>query len=608
MTHRTAIHELPPELINQIKAGEVVERPAAVVKELLENALDAGAMAVEIDIDAGGLKWIRVRDDGQGIPVEQLPLALARHATSKIASLDDLLGVTSLGFRGEALPSIASVSRMRLASRASGADAAAEIVGDGQGEFIGPKPVAHPPGTTVEVHDLFYNTPARRKFLRAERTEFQHLEQAVRRIALSRFDVGIQLTHNGRVQYRLAPANERGAQEKRLAELCGAAFAEQALHIDHEAAGMRLSGWLSRPAFSRSQADMQYVFLNGRWVRDKTITHALRQAYNDVLFHGRQPAYVLALQMPPEQVDVNVHPAKTEVRFRAGQQVHEFLRRSVQAALAETRPGSIDPTRVGFDASNSNALRLSPTATQSSLPGGLPARTDSLRSDGVAWSNHGVGVAERAAPTYATPTANAATTAPASGPPLGYALAQLSGVYVLAENAQGLVLVDMHAAHERIVYERLKQGVDVGGVTSQPLLVPVPMAVSRGEADAAERFAESLHDLGLQLDRSAPEAVVIRAVPALLRDADAEALARDLLSDLVEHDSPDRIRTQIDDVLSTMACHGSVRANRKLTLDEMNALLRDMEATERSGQCNHGRPTWVQLELKELDRLFLRGQ
>lgn len=609
-----SIRKLPPQLINQIAAGEVVERPASVVKELLENSLDAGARRIEVDVEQGGVKRIRVRDDGCGIPREELSLALSRHATSKIENLSDLEHVGSLGFRGEALPSIASVSRLTLTSGTEDADSGWRLEGDGQEIFGEPVPAAHPRGTTLEIRDLFFNVPARRKFLRTERTEFTHLEQVIKRIGLSRFDVALELRHNGRLVTQLRAAEGREAMEARIAEVCGEAFIEQSLHLDYSAAGLRLWGWMGLPTFSRSQPDLQHFYVNGRMVRDKVVTHAVRQAYADVLYHGRHPAYVLYLELDPALVDVNAHPTKHEVRFRESRMVHDFLFRTLHQALADLRPGAVS------DSGGVVAHREEGGATAE--PQGMERVSLHGQSGGVIapvsrppqQGRLGVGVMEQMAgyaALHPSPGSRPAESLPESGeeiPPMGYALAQLHGIYVLAENAAGLVLVDMHAAHERITYERLKTSLEGQGVRSQPLLVPLTLAVSATEAELVETRAEVFEELGFDVDRIGPERVAVRAVPTLLHGADAEALVRDVLSDLTVHGSTQRIREAINELLSTMACHGSVRANRRLTLPEMNALLRDMERTERSGQCNHGRPTWIQLSIDQLDKLFMRGQ
>jgi DNA mismatch repair protein MutL len=593
------IRLLPAQLIDQIAAGEVIERPASVVKELVENALDAGATRVEVDVEQGGAKLIRVRDDGHGIEQADLTLALARHATSKVGSLAELERVASLGFRGEALPSIASVSRLSLVSRAALASHAWCVDG-GSGE-IGP--AAHPRGTTVEVRDLFYNTPARRKFLRSERTELDHIEQTLRRLALARFDVGFQLRHNRRDTLVAASAPAREDQEQRLGGLLGRSFLEHCLYLEHEAAGLRLHGWVGVPAFARSQPDLQFFFVNGRIVRDRLVTHAVRAAFRDVLHHSRHPAYVLYLGLDPALVDVNVHPAKHEVRFRESRLVHDFLFRTLHDVLAEplagTEPGP-EPATAAVPARPAG-LDLAPRQ------GGLGLRVTEPAGAYAAALDWQTPTAPFAEPEAASAGAASAVAAGGS-PPLGFALAQLHGVYVLAQNAEGLVLVDMHAAHERVTYERLKAVWRRQGAPSQPLLVPVSVAVSRREAELADDHAATFAQLGLMVDRIGPEMVAVRAVPALLKDADVEPLVRDLLADLAAHGATGRLDEESDAILATAACHGSVRANRRLTLDEMNALLRDIERTERSAQCNHGRPTWTRLSLADLDRLFMRGR
>ena len=598
------IHALPTQLINQIAAGEVVERPASVVKELIENSLDAGAGRVQIDVDQGGIKLIRISDDGSGIAKDDLKLALARHATSKLSALEDLERISSMGFRGEALPAIASVSRLTVASREAAASGAWQVEGDG-GE---PRPAALSLGTVVTVRDLFYNTPARRKFLRTDKTEFGHLEQVVKRLALGRSDVTFVLTHNGREVFCAHSAADRKGHERRLADLLGPAFLESALHFEHAAAGLRLSGWVARPTFSRSQSDMQHFYVNGRMVRDKLVAHAVRQAYQDVLYHGRHPAYVLFLDLAPALVDVNVHPTKHEVRFREGRLVHDFLFRTLHQVLAEpvsdpaggAAPGVREPAPASVDGP---AVRAgAEAARQASMSLRVVERPAAYRA-----------AREWQAPpaSGAVPAAAVAETAAGTAQeeqPLGFAIAQLHGVYVLAQNHQGLVLVDMHAAHERITYEAFKRARAGEGIKSQPLLVPVGVAVSRREADLVEQHGAVFAELGMQVDRLGEQSLIVRALPALLRNADAERLLRDVLADLAVHGSSSRILEQVNEVLSTMACHGSVRANRRLGLEEMNALLRDIERTERSGQCNHGRPTWTQLDLRALDRLFLRGR
>ena len=586
------IQQLPDHLINQIAAGEVVERPASVVKELLENSLDAGASEVQIDIVAGGQKLIRLRDNGAGIAQEELALALSRHATSKITSLEDLEAVASLGFRGEALPSVASVARMTLTSRTADQESAWQVEAD-NGELSTPAPAAHPGGTSVEVHDLFYNTPARRKFLRTERTEFGHIEKWIRRLALSRPDVAITLTHNRRAVLVLAAADTVEARQARVAKICGDAFAEHAVFVEHETESIALSGWLGLPTFNRSQPDMQYWFVNGRSISDRTLSHAAKHAYRDVLFHGRFPAYVLHLTLDPATVDANAHPAKHEVRFRDGRRIHGIVSQTLEFALRDTRPGghSITPLPAGpHPAFNQGSMRLQNPIQ----PGAFAVRETLAAYDRLAGGN----------------AALATRVAEHEGeiPPLGFALAQLAGVYVLAQNAEGLIIVDMHAAHERIVYEKLKSGFDDQLIVRQPLLVPVAVSVSENEANTLESSQETLAAIGLVVDRTGPTTLVVREMPSLLKDADGEALLRDVLSDLSEAGQSNRVEDICHDTLATMACHNSVRANRALTLDEMNALLREMETTERADQCNHGRPTWTAISMAELDRLFLRGR
>lgn len=595
------ICQLPSQLVNQIAAGEVVERPGSVIKELVENSLDAGARRIDVDIKQGGLRRMRVMDDGHGLHPEDMPLALARHATSKVASLEDLERIASMGFRGEALPSIASVSRLSLVSRECGAEHAWQL----NAEAKAPVPAAHPEGTTVDVRDLFWNTPARRKFLRTEKTEFGYIEQVVRRLALARPTIAFRLTHNGREVFVTHPAEDHAGQKRRLAGLLGAAFLKNALYLEHEAAGLSLHGWVARPVFSRAQADMQHFYVNGRMVRDKLVAHAVRQAFQDVLYHGRYPAYVLFLELDPVLVDVNVHPTKHEVRFREGRLVHDFLFRTLHQVLAEERPGTVSPP-AGAESPGASVVSAREDAVSSSPPAqpglrlGVGERRDSYGS-ALAWQ----------APLPAVPPENSSEESLAESedvPPLGFALAQLQGIYILAQNASGLVLVDTHAAHERITYERFKMASEGEGIKSQPLLVPVLVSVSRREAELAEQHAETFASLGMRVDRMGEEVLVVRALPALLRDTDTERLLRDVLSDLAVYGESDRVLASVNKVLATMACHGSVRANRRFTREEMDALLRDIERTERSGQCNHGRPTWVQLSMAELDRLFLRGR
>ncbi len=633
------IRLLSPRLANQIAAGEVVERPASVVKELVENALDAGANRVDVEVEQGGVKLIRVRDDGSGIEEDDLPLALSRHATSKIASLDDLEAVASLGFRGEALASISSVSRLTLTSRTESQEAASRVEVEGREMDARISPAAHPVGTTVEVRDLFFNTPARRKFLRTEKTEFNHVEECVRRQALSRFDAGFTLRHNQRVVQSLRPAESALDRERRIGALCGQQFIDNAVVIDAEATGLRLWGWVALPTFSRSQADLQYFFVNGRVIRDRLVAHAVRQAYRDVLYNNRHPAFVLYLEVDPATVDVNVHPTKHEVRFRDGRLVHDFIFRTLHKALADVRPddhfrGAVAQS-FGREASAQAQEGVAATGApveggwngQPSVPnygypggsgagfGGQPqpqqewrasdqmAFYQSLNAGGGSEGQQPVSTSDSVAAPMPTPPVDSD-----QEPPLGYAIAQLHGIYILAQGRAGLIVVDMHAAHERITYERMKRALAEQDLKSQPLLVPLSLAVSQKEAALTETHGEELQKLGLQIERIGPETLAVRQVPALLRGADTEQLVRDVLADLIEHGQSDRVEAVTHELLGTMACHGSVRANRQLTIPEMNSLLRDMEATERSGQCNHGRPTWTLVTMSELDKLFLRGR
>ena len=599
------IHTLSPQLANQIAAGEVVERPSSVLKELSENSLDAGAKRIEVEVEQGGTKLIRVRDDGCGISESDLPLALSRHATSKILGLEDLEAVATLGFRGEALASIASVSRLALTSN-SGEGSGWKAVSEGRDMEVELQPAAHPQGTSVEVRDLFFNTPARRKFLRTENTEYKRIDDCLKKLALSRMDVAFSLKHNQKVQFSLRPANSQAEQEKRVADLCGPQFMEQALFVDNDRTGIRLWGWIGLPTFSRSQADLQYFFVNGRSIRDKVVSHAVRQAYQDVLYHGRHPAYVLFLEILPADVDVNVHPTKHEVRFRESGSIHSFVSTTLKKALATDRPQDHLSTNGGLELKNKDQPQS--LIGQNALPlAGTPGSgyQSTWPSSGVP---SGVNAPASSYQSLYSSQAQFSDRDQAEVPPLGFAVAQLKGIFILAENSHGLIIVDMHAAHERITYERMKDAFDLQGLVSQPLLVPENLAVSQREADAVESNQAVFTQLGFGVERAASESIIVREIPAILRGSEVEKLLRDVLSDLLEHGSSERIRDHINEILSTMACHGSVRANRKLTLPEMNALLRDMEITERSGQCNHGRPTWSQLTVEELDKLFLRGR
>lgn len=607
------IRELPPQLVNQIAAGEVVERPASVVKELLENAIDAGATRIRVDAEEGGVRLIRIRDNGSGIPKEELPLAVARHATSKIASLDDLEHVGSLGFRGEALPSIGSVAKLAITSRLHGDENGWRIEGDGHGLFGEPAPAPHPEGTTLEVRELFFNTPARRKFLRTEKTEFSHLQTVVERIALSRFDLDMRLGHNGREILALPPALEDAAQDRRVANVCGENFIDNAVRIEHAATGLKLFGWVALPTFSRSQADLQHFFVNGRMVRDKVIAHAVRKAFQDVIFHGRHPAFVLFLEMDPAGVDVNAHPTKHEVRFRDSRHVHDFLFRTLYQVLAETRPGGRDAAVTADGGSMGPA-----SADLQRFAGSSGSKSGAGFQDQQGWHDRSNEPMPRMGDLLAAQkqlygaAGNAegseVADSPGGAPPMGYALAQLHGIYILAATEEGLVVVDMHAAHERITYERFKVQLASGKVPVQPLLLPETLSVSRAEADLAEEAAAALHDSGFELDRSGPQTVTVRAVPAALQEYDLVRLVRDMLADLAADGKTNRIERIIDEALAENACHTSMRAHRRLTIPEMNALLRDMERTPRADQCNHGRPTWFRLSMSQLDKMFLRGQ
>ncbi|MGE8322501.1 MAG: DNA mismatch repair endonuclease MutL [Pseudomonas sp.] len=632
MSGGSRIQLLSPRLANQIAAGEVVERPASVAKELLENSLDSGARRIDVEVEQGGVKLLKVRDDGSGISADDLPLALARHATSKIRELEDLEGVMSLGFRGEALASISSVARLTMTSRTASASEAWQVETEGRDMTPRVQPAAHPVGTSVEVRDLFFNTPARRKFLKAEKTEFDHLQEVIRRLALARFDVAFHLRHNGKSILSLHEAHDETARARRVGAICGPGFLEQALPIDVERNGLRLWGWVGLPTFSRSQADLQYFFVNGRAVRDKLVAHAVRQAYRDVLFNGRHPTFVLFLELEPNGVDVNVHPTKHEVRFREGRSVHDFLYGTLHRALADVRPED----QLAAPAAVPELAR--PTGQQAGEfgpQGEMRLATPVLErpqapQHAIANGGSGAGYQYQYSPRPSQPLPAAeaqalyrefykpmseGVAAPSSLPesqgdipPLGYAMAQLKGIYILAENAVGLVLVDMHAAHERIMYERLKVAMASEGLSGQPLLVPETLALSQREADCAEEHAQWFQRLGFELQRLGPETLAIRQIPALLKQAEANRLVQDVLADLMEYGTSDRIQAHLNELLGTMACHGAVRANRRLAIPEMNALLRDMENTERSGQCNHGRPTWTQMGLDDLDKLFLRGR
>jgi DNA mismatch repair protein MutL len=608
-----SIQILNDELINQIAAGEVIERPASVVKELVENSLDAGASRIDVELERGGCGLIRVRDDGIGIKPEEIGLALARHATSKIASLDDLERVATLGFRGEALPSIASVARLMLTSRSNEAGHAWTIEAR-DGALGSPSPASHPPGTSVEVRDLFFNVPARRKFLRAESTEYQHVLRMLERLALSRFEVGFCLAHNGKNVWSLPPARTEAERRARVAALCGEEFAAHVIELRHASEHLRLTGWIALPTFSRSQSDLQFAFLNGRFVRDKLIASAARLAYQDVLFGGRFCAYVLYLDLDPTRVDVNAHPQKLEVRFREARGIHDFMFRTLERALAETRPSAASPGSASLD-----GLKLSERArgfAPNQQRFALPERPAAGAIDGYWRLLSPDGAGERAG---GSPSASAARDEERAradegragtgrdAPPLGFAVAQLHGAYILSQTADGLVLVDMHAAHERVMYERMKRLLS-GETAQQHLLVPDVLKVTPAQAEAAEAHGAEFEALGFGLTRLAPDQLALRGVPSLLVGDDPADVVRDVLSDLAETGHSRRVEESINRRLGTMACHAAVRAQRALGIAEMNALLREMERTHRADQCNHGRPTWVRLSLGDLDRLFMRGR
>ncbi len=610
------IHSLPTQLVNQIAAGEVVERPSSVVKELVENCFDAGAKQITIDIEQGGARLIKIRDDGCGIVKEDLPLALSRHATSKISTLQDLEQVSSMGFRGEALPSISSVARLTLISRTADANCAWSVTADGSEKNFDPQPDPHPLGTTIDVRDLFYNTPARRKFLKTEKTEFAHIETLVKRMALSRFDISFTLSHNHKEILNLKAADSERDKELRIAEICGSSFIENAVKIEFAASGLELSGWVGLPTFSRSQQDMQFFYVNGRLIKDKLVSHAVKQAYHDVLFHGRHPVFVLYLTLDPTLVDVNAHPAKLEVRFREGRLVHDFLFTALHRSLADIRPehlitqiDTIDPAQPEqlSEHDNEPKPRSTFTASHSSRPpqqSSLPLTvSESIRAYAALYPEDKPIEHQPFETSVAAPSLTST-----SNHPLGYAIAHIHNIYILAETPKGVILVDTHAAHERVTYERLKQQYHNGTVPSQPLLLPIKINVTSAEADLAEQEYEFFMSFGFELNRSGPETITLRATPALLRNIDKEKLIRDVLADILVHGLSNRIQDNTNRLLASIACHGSVRAHRRLTIDEMNTLLRDMEQTERIGQCNHGRPTWIEFSMNELDKFFMRGQ
>ncbi len=590
-----SIRVLPDVLISQIAAGEVVERPAAALKEILENSLDAGATDIQIELEQGGIKRIRVSDNGSGIARDELALALTRHATSKIASLADLEQVASLGFRGEALASIAAIARVQLTSRSAspehtGADHAWTVQVEG-GLLNAPIPAARGVGTTLDIQDLFFNTPARRKFLKTEATEYAHCAETVRRLALARPDVAFSLSHNGRVQLRL---NAEPAQA-RVRQVLGEAFESSAIAVEAAAADLRVAGWVIRPGAATAGRDQQHVFVNGRYVRDKLIVHALKEAYRDVLHHQLNPAYCLFIELPPDRVDVNVHPAKTEIRFRDSRGMHQFLFHAVERLLSAPVEGGVPAVQQAGMAGSSGAFFTPQQAT-------MPLQVNETMAFYAPLASHQSAGVPLNRPATTSPEA------PHDAPPLGYAIAQLHGVYVLAQNAQGLVLVDMHAAHERVVYEKLKTALDARAVPAQTLLIPVALTVDARDTAEISPHLDALRDIGFELSITSPTSVAVRSVPWLLKDADPVELTRAVLHEVAEFGVARLLAERRNELLATLACHGAVRANRHLTLPEMNALLREMEATERAGQCNHGRPTWFQVSLKELDAMFMRGR
>ncbi len=615
MIDRARIRQLDDQLINQIAAGEVIERPASLVKELLENCLDAGASRISILIERGGTKRIVIQDNGHGIPKEELQLALSRHATSKMAVFEDLFNVATLGFRGEALPSIAAVSRLAIKSRVANAPSGFTVECHGSTRISEPLPVAQDTGTTVEVTDLFYNTPARRKFLKTEKTEFNHIDDVIRRTALSRFDVAFDFSHDGRQVFTAAAAQTDTERLKRIGSICGKPFSTQCIGLEDKVEVMSINGWIGLPTFSRSQRDMQYFYVNGRAVKDHLLAHAVKRAYSDVLYHGRHPAFVLFLRIEPRLVDVNVHPAKTEVRFRDSRTIHSYIYRAVHRAIADLTPeqGGVDLPGPG---ANSVGSGISVQGQRAGGYGSAPVQQNirmlvqeqvnayqRLSGNPVALDNN-----DKPGTNSNNPENPVEVELSTEIPPLGFALAQLKGIYILAENIEGLVMVDMHAAHERITYETLKQQSAVGGVSVQPLLVPLSIHVSNAENKIADEHSALFSQYGFDINQIGEQQIIVRSIPQLLARVDIETLIRDVLSDLIEFGQSERLQDAEHEILSSVACHGSVRANRKLTLSEMNGLLRQMEEVERSGQCNHGRPTWMKVSLAEIDKWFMRGR
>jgi len=630
---REVIEQLPSYLADQIAAGEVVERPASVVKELLENALDSGATHIDILIEEGGEKSIVISDNGSGIPKQELLLAVSRHATSKIKTGTDLAAVATLGFRGEALASISSVSRFEIVSKYEDDSAAWSLFSEGEGAWSEIQPTAGKKGTRITVNDLFFNTPARKKFLRTAKTEFSHIDQLVKRVMLSRPEVGFKLMHNQKVVRQVFAVTDEGSLKKRLSQLMGSSFVEQSLEIKFDTQDIKLSGWVGLPTFNRSQTDMQYLFVNGRIVRDRLLSYAVKQAYADVLYHGRHPAYLIFIEMPHELVDVNVHPAKYEVRFANGRWVYDFLRRSVREAVAKPVV-----SESGTGASLDSVMNIQPGSAMSGFGQYRPTQDKATQealsfqspvlesgqantfqsvnpfSPGIYNPNLAEVIQQRRQGTdgsFGSAIAEPAAEYNSNGkemPLLGFAKAQLHGVFILSENQNGLVLVDMHAAHERVVYERFKQQWQEDRLVSQPLLVPMAITLEQSQIAVWQQYAGIFNKLGFELESLGPEQLKVTSVPVLLMKSDIPGLVNDMIADLAVSGQTQQVEERINEVLSTMACHGSVRANRQLTIAEMNALLREMEMTERSDQCNHGRPTWVQLSMEQLDSLFMRGQ
>lgn len=588
------IRVLPDVLISQIAAGEVVERPAAALKEILENSLDAGATGIQIDLEQGGIKRIRVADNGSGIARDELALALTRHATSKITSLADLEQVASLGFRGEALASIAAIARVQLSSRRADAEHAWAVQAEG-GRLDAPVPAARAAGTMIDIQDLFFSTPARRKFLKTEATEYAHCAETVRRLALANPQVSFTLGHNGRTQLRF---NAESAYA-RIRQVLGEAFEQNSIAVEAAAGVLRVSGWVIRPSAATSSRDSQHVFVNGRYVRDKLIVHALKEAYRDVLHHQLNPAYCLFIDLPPDLVDVNVHPAKTEIRFRDSRGVHQFLFHAVERLLSAPVATEVAVAASGPSQVSPQPAWVAPRQTV------MPLQVNEAMAF---YAPLDQGTRVQGSEVLVAPTMRPVPDEGTDAPPLGYALAQLHGVYVLAQNAQGLVLVDMHAAHERVVYEKLKTALDARAVPAQTLLIPVALTVDARDVAEISPHLDQLAGIGFELSVTSPTSVAVRSVPWLLKDADPVELTHAVLAEIAEFGVARLLAERRNELLATLACHGAVRANRRLTLPEMNALLREMEATERAGQCNHGRPTWFQVSLGELDAMFMRGR